>query len=353
MKIAIDNDSHFGMRGDNLNMMEYAARFYDEIFFPEIEARKIDTIIHLGDIVDRRKFINFNILSKIKKCFINPIIEKDLHCHILIGNHDSFYKNTLEVNAIHELFGRETKNFSIVDKPILINPNHVNLGLVPWINAENSDKCKSFIKKTKAQILMGHFEINGFELMPGVFSREGFQRNYFKRFDMVLSGHYHKKMQRDNIHYLGSPYEITWADYGDRRGFHIFDTETRELTFIENPNVIFKKLFYDDSQSNDYKDFDVTSYKGCYVKLIVVNKTNPYFFERFLTRLYEADLSDLNVIEDFKDYEVADNAMDMAKSTPELLNEYIDGLNINEDKERLKKLMTEFYTEAVSIGDDL
>ena len=338
MKIAIINDTHCGVRGDMVEMAKYQGRFYNEIFFSELEARGITEIIHLGDIVDRRKFINFNILNQIRSCFTNQIIDRGMHCRILIGNHDSFYKNTLEVNAIRELFGEQTQNFTIIDEPTLIDPEYCKIGLVPWINMENADKCKRFIKRTKAQILMGHFEINGFELLPGVFSREGFKREYFAKFDMVLSGHYHKKMQRDNIHYLGSPYGITWADYGDRRGFHIFDTETRELTFIENPFHIFKKIFYDDTE-DDYKDFEVESYKGCYVKLIVAKKTNPYFFERFLTRLYEAELSDLNVVEDFRDYDVDDDVVDMAKSTPELLNEYVDGMDINEDKERIKNIL--------------
>ena len=59
MKIALLNDTHFGARNDSPAFLDYFMRFYNEIFFPYLKDNNIKTLIHLGDVVDRRKFINF------------------------------------------------------------------------------------------------------------------------------------------------------------------------------------------------------------------------------------------------------------------------------------------------------
>ena len=60
MKTGSLNDTHFGARNDSPAFIKYFNRFYDEIFFPYLQEHNITTLIHLGDVVDRRKFINYN-----------------------------------------------------------------------------------------------------------------------------------------------------------------------------------------------------------------------------------------------------------------------------------------------------
>ena len=54
MKIALLNDTHFGCRNDSPHFVQYQSRFYDEVFFPYLKEHNIKTLIHLGDVVDRR-----------------------------------------------------------------------------------------------------------------------------------------------------------------------------------------------------------------------------------------------------------------------------------------------------------
>ncbi len=65
MKIALLNDTHFGARNDSSAFLDYFMRFYNEIFFPYLKENNITTLIHLGDVVDRRKFINFKTKGKL------------------------------------------------------------------------------------------------------------------------------------------------------------------------------------------------------------------------------------------------------------------------------------------------
>ena len=70
MKIAILNDTHFGVRNDSEAFRNYQLKFYDKIFFPYLKEHNIKTLIHLGDVVDRRKFINFQTASLFRKHFL-------------------------------------------------------------------------------------------------------------------------------------------------------------------------------------------------------------------------------------------------------------------------------------------
>ena len=106
------------------------------------------------------------------------------------------------------------------------------------------------IDSSQAEFVMGHLEIKGFEMHKGYFNEHGLEKNIFHRFEKVISGHFHKKSDDGQIFYLGAQYEMTWSDYMCPKGFHMFDTDTRELTRIPNPLRIHKKIIYDDEKEN-------------------------------------------------------------------------------------------------------
>jgi len=65
----------------------------------------------------------------------------------------------------------------------------------------------------------GHFEFANFPMHKGVDNLHGMATDMFQKYELVCSGHYHTRSQRDNIVYLGTPYEINWQDYGDDKGY--------------------------------------------------------------------------------------------------------------------------------------
>ena len=185
-------------------------------------------------------------------------------------------------------------------------------------------------------------------MYAGYESQGGLSKKEFQRFDTVMSGHFHHKSDDGQIFYLGCPYEITWSDYNDPKGFHVFDTETRELHRIINPYKMFSKIYYDDSNEN-YEEHDVKQYRNQYVKLIVVNKKDLYGFDKFTDRLLQADCHEVKIIEDFSDLDantVSDDIVENTEDTMTLLGKYIDDLSVNLDKTRLKTMMRSLYTEA-------
>ncbi len=105
MKIAILNDTHCGIRNSSEIFLKNAADFYDNVFFPECEKQGVKQIVHLGDYYDHRKFVNFKALNHNRKNFLDPMRRAGMSMDIIPGNHDTFYKNTNDLNSLKELLG--------------------------------------------------------------------------------------------------------------------------------------------------------------------------------------------------------------------------------------------------------
>ena len=349
MKIAIVGDTHFGCRNDSLHFHNYYKKFYEEVLLPTLRQMGIRKIIQLGDLFDRRKYVNYNTLYLSKQYFFDMLELNDIELVTLVGNHDIFFKNTLKVNSI-ELTLREYDNIHVITYPETMTFDGVAVDLIPWICEENEQEVMAFILNSNSQICMGHFELAGFEMDRGNICHEGMDRSILAKYDVVLSGHFHHKSSSGNIHYVGTPGEMTWSDYNDKRGFHIFDTETRELTFIENPFKMFHKIIYNDDQETieTVKSKNFSKYTSTIVKVIVAKKIDPYLFDVFMDKLYKSQPYDVSIVEDFTDYtQISDeDVIDQADDTMTTLSKYVDSLQIDLDKERLKTYMREVYVEA-------
>jgi len=198
---------------------------------------------------------------------------------------------------------------------------------------------------------MGHLELAGFEMYRGSMVSHGDNVRDFEKFDMVMSGHYHHRSSDGHIFYLGNHAEFTWSDYDDPKGFHIFDTQTRELTFIRNPYIMFDKVWYNDSEMMP-EDIDVSKYSGKFIKVIVTNKSEPFRFDLFIDRLEKAGTLDIQVVEDHLNLnmEEDDQIINEAESTLDIFKKYIDQVNItNLNKVKLENTIIDLYNEALTI----
>ena len=348
MKIALLADTHFGIKNDNQTFQKYLNKFFSDVFFPYIDEYNIKTIIHLGDLVDRRKTINFLTLNNLRKSFIQPAFDRSITTHIIVGNHDVYYKNTNQINAINELYGEAPFIWSYEDV-ITTKFDDLKICFVPWICSENYEESMDAIEESDAQIVMGHLEIRGFLLQKGIHSMVGLKRDIFDKFDTVYSGHFHYKSSADNIEYLGTPYQLMWSDYDCEKGFYIFDTDTRALEFIENPYQLFHKIVYDEDVWYDIDSFDFEKYKDSYVKVVVKEKPDSYLFDNFLDRLYSVNPSSANILDETEIFLADDEEVTEAEDTLTILSKYVSNLNIDLDKTVLDGLLRELYSEAVEI----
>ena len=188
---------------------------------------------------------------------------------------------------------------------------------------------------------MGHLELNGFEAHPGHVMQSGMDSSVFSKFKKVFSGHYHMKSTKGNVNYLGNPYQLYWNDYGCKRGFHVFDTETLKTTFYRNPFDMFTKINYNDGM--DVPD----NLEGTYVKLIVEEKGDNANFDYNVKLLQDIGLADLKIVEDLS-VEMGAEVME-TEDTLTLLDKYIDEIDLKVDSNNVKNIMRSLYIEACEI----
>lgn len=345
-KVAIITDQHFGLRKGSQIFHDFIGKFYNEVFFPTIKELKIDTVIDLGDTFDNRRSIDFWSLDWAKKNYYDVLQDNGISVYTIVGNHTAYYKNTNDINTV-DLLLNEYGNVIPVSKCSVHKIKGLDILFLPWINSENEQETFELIQSTDAEVAMGHLELSGFEAHPGYVAQRGLDISFFKKFRKVFSGHYHTKSTRSNIYYLGNPYQIYWNDCDDKRGFHIFDTETLKLQYIENPYKIFKKIYYNDFQNKDYGD--LSDCKDKFIKIIVEKKTDFYAFDRFIESLYKVGIHDLKVIENYDLSPDLDDQIEV-EDTLTTLEKYVHEIeDHNLDRESIIDIIKTLYVEASEI----
>ena len=345
MKISLITDTHAGVRLDSEDFLQFQIKFFKECFFPYLKENNITTIIHLGDIFERRKFINFNTLYHWRK-EVFEYIDKNFQMYVIQGNHDIYYRDTNKVSALDELM-LSYQNISIINEPTVFGLKEWDkkeyITFIPWMTQENQQECLDCILSNQTDTCFGHFELSGFDYHKGMPSKEGLNSKIFRDYKLVLSGHYHTKSSKGNISYLGSPYETTWADYNDQRGFHIFDTETRELEFIKNPFTIFTRIEYSESKI-DVNNFDYEQFRGKIVSISVKERTDYNKFELFQNRIHDTkpiDVLPLDTVVEIDSTLITNENIE----TKELLVDYVMAMSIDQQiKPKLTDLMMELYS---------
>ena len=345
MKVAIITDQHFGMRKGSQIFHDYMKMFYDNIFFPTLEKHGIDTVIDLGDTFDNRKSIDFWSLDWAKENYYSKLAEKDIRVYTVVGNHTSYYKNTLDLNAVNLLLG-EYPNIIQITRPETFRIGGLDICFIPWICVDNETETYEEISKTNAKIAMGHLELSGFEAHPGYIMEHGMSVDVFAKFKKVLSGHFHHRSSSGTVHYLGNPYQMYWNDFGDVRGFHLFDTETMGLKFIKNPYDMFAKIYYNDTVNNPDL-MNMNEYANKFVKLIVEKRTNYYAYDSLIERLYQAGVHDLKIIDNTND-DINPSGDIEIEGTLSFLEKYIEEIDY-EDKDTLKSIIGSIYSESLQV----
>ena len=154
MKICILGDTHHGMRGDSLEFHRYYKKFYDNVFFPYLRENEITTVFQLGDLFDRRKFINFNSLYLCRKYFFDKLKENNIKFYTILGNHDISFKNTLEVNS-SQLLLNEYDNITVYDEFTTVNFDGIDVDVIPWLCLENEEEIFQKINEAKELMFVG------------------------------------------------------------------------------------------------------------------------------------------------------------------------------------------------------
>jgi len=340
MKVAIITDTHYGARKGSKLFHDYFEQFYKNVFFPTLEEQGIDTVIHMGDAFDSRKSIDYQSLEWAKRVVFNPL--KNYDVHMVVGNHDTYYKNTNNVNS-PDLLLQTYNNVKTYSRATEVCIGGLNILLIPWINQENEKETLKLINKTTSKVVMGHLELQGFRVNKQIVMDHGMDSKLFDKFSRVYSGHYHTRSNDGRVFYLGNPYELYWTDLNDTRGFTIFDTETLEHYPINNPYKMFYNIYYEDTP---YQTFNTSEFQNKIVKVVVRKKTDQNQFEKFIDKLYSSNIHELKIVENFQVQDIEDFEAFESEDTFSILDRYIQESEISMDKTIIQKMIREVYQEA-------
>ena len=338
-KVAIFNDTHFGARKSSKLFQDYFELFYKNIFFPTLEKEGIETVIHLGDVFDNRRAIDFDGLLWTQKVVLEPL--KKYNVHMIVGNHDIFLRNSNKINSPNLLL-QQYSNIKVYSEPTDINIDGLNIFLIPWINIENEIHVYEQIKKTKAKMAMGHLELNGFMAHKGHVMENAREPDPFLKFDKVFSGHYHTRSDNGKIYYLGNPYEIYFNDVNELKGFTIFDTETLEHEHVNNPYKLHYQLYYDEDTSKAPTDLE-----NKIVRVVVKNKKSVRKFEKYIDKINFQCPYELKIIENIESPNVENIENIQNEDTMSILHSYVEDVEVELDKSKIKNIINDLYKLAM------
>lgn len=349
-KFVILGDLHLGARNGSNHFSDYFNRFFREVLYPYCNENGIKDIIQLGDIFDSRTSLTLKAYHRCRDAWFKEMQQNGIAMTILLGNHDICYRHSLEINS-PELFLGEYDNITIVRDPSKLSIAGMEVDIIPWICDENKKDVDAFLKrKERAPVCFGHLELAGFAMYRGVESHGGQPSSVFDGYSLVFSGHYHTMSQKGNIIYTGIPYEITWSDFADPKGFFVYDTETHQYEFVSNPLRMFEKVVYSNGSN-----VNIPSLAGKIVKVIVAEKKDPVAYERWLDSIRLVLPYELSIVEgtgSMTSTNEIDDSVEL-EDTLSIINTTISQIETTVDKDSLKKYMQTLYAEALTLDDSI
>lgn len=213
-KVAMFTDLHLGLKSNSSVHNTDCEEFVDW-FISTAKEKGCDTGIFLGDWHHNRNTLNITtmdyslrILEKLGKAFDQFFF--------FPGNHDLYYKDKRDIHSVE--FGKYIPGITIVHTPTTID----NVLLCPWLVNDEWKK----IAKSKAQYVFGHFELPHFYMNAMVQMPDSgeMQLDHFKHFEYGFSGHFHKRQNNKNMHYIGNAFPHNFADtWDDARGMAVLE----------------------------------------------------------------------------------------------------------------------------------
>lgn len=333
-KLLFISDIHFGVKGNSETFLSVIEDFFLKTLPKVIKDNNITDVRILGDLFDNRNTLNVRTINAVIKIFRwYQMNMQSVHWKVLTGNHDIYYHNRLDINSLEVL--REFTNVEIITNVTEEVIDGYKIITFPWLvkDTEPDIKFREVISSNKIyDLCLGHFEINGFEVMHGTVHEGGVESSIFKNFKRVFTGHFHLRRTQGHISYLGCPYPITWGDYGDIKGIHIFDLETRETTFI--PNTDSPQYVRINIEDLLQKNVDkIKLIKNNNVKLVIDKKYSEQLIVKAIAKMESLNPRRLDVENNFIEELDSKIDVDLNKLNDPLafLLEYIKNLESTEE----------------------
>jgi DNA repair exonuclease SbcCD nuclease subunit len=264
-KWGIFTDLHLGIHQNRTTWHNIALDWADW-FVKELKSKKIKQLIFIGDFFHSRSEISVNTIHA-ASCLLEKL--KDFKIIMVVGNHDSFYKERADVNSLSILSGYS--NITVCNKVLTLSDKSTDgkkIGFCPW--GFEIDEVK------KSDALFGHFEIETFKMNAHKLCEVGTKpKDLLNKSPLVFSGHFHHNEEREykdgKIIYVGTPFQMDFGERDSKKGYYIIDFKDLTYEFYENNiSPIHKKIFI--SEIIDKKVQIEHCIKDNFIKIVIDKK---------------------------------------------------------------------------------
>jgi DNA repair exonuclease SbcCD nuclease subunit len=344
-KIFIVGDLHFGVKGNSVTFLDQQKNWFFNHFIPLIQTEKPSDIIFLGDIFDSRNSLSPLILNTVREIF-KTIVASNCKVHAILGNHDIFFKNTKNIHSLNVL---QDQGVHVYASPTEVIINNKKCLMLPWIIKNEEKHVALLLASNSYDFCFGHLEINSFEMVKGKKEENGLSKDLFANCKKVYSGHFHLRGSDKNITYIGTPYELSWNDYLDKKGVYSVNTSNFNETIIDTTSMPSHVKI----SNNLYKLEDVTRkmINNNIVKLIFKANTPEVEKINFIEKINSSEPFSLIIDEEdsenyFENQEEIDASI---KDTMGFLTEYLNIVELPAelDKKKVLERIEDLYKNSI------
>ena len=248
MKIAIFSDIHI-YKHLGYDIFPQTAYKFLEYLFAYCRKHHIKKIFFAGDLFHTKTKLDTIEFVRTKEIISHNY--KDFDIYMIIGNHDMPMQNSTEGSILFAFsdYAKIIPDYSYFD---FSNIRY------HFMSYRNNNKLPEFKYSPNKNILIAHQDIIGFKMNDSKLSSEGVQLDAFKKFDIIFSGHYHIHQHKNNLVYIGSPFQINFGERNQRKGFIIFDDSNFEWELKEYKDAPkFKIVKYRNIQNANVRNYFV------------------------------------------------------------------------------------------------
>jgi len=213
-KAALFTDLHLGYKSNSQQFLTDCENYMDW-FIQLAKTQGCDLVLFLGDFHHNRNNINIGTMDVSLRLLqrLNTQFDRVM---FIPGNHDLYHKDRRTLNSV-----RYIEKFNNIQ---LINDQYTegDVTFVPWLIGEEYKD----MRKIRSSYVMGHFELPHFKMnaMVEMPDHGELQATDFDNCGLIFTGHFHKRQQKGNVHYIGNAFPHNYADaWDDERGAVILE----------------------------------------------------------------------------------------------------------------------------------